>query len=448
MTHRNHDGLGNQFMKSTGTGIVSDPHVPGVTLDNVDITTNADNTDSRLNVSSILTDRLGRANKISQKGEMLIGMNVDDVDTNFQYIVRTAETTATVTGTGVVDHPGAIGAYAQLSPGAGVGRAQLVSKASVRYRAGHESYCELSWIYATPEVSNWREFCGFVNGSDQLLVGYENDQFGILFTEGGNETFVPQTTFNFDKIDGTGPSGYTINPQAINVFRLSFVWHGGLPLTVEVQVGMSWWPVHVFDFSNLIAETHLENPHLPIGGFIERTAGTGPASIGKTGSWRGGSIAGNADERSDDWTGHTTLDATLVSSLRTNIMTLHNPMTWQGKQNHIVYELGVISFSSSANKDTAIYGNKNATLNVGGDAITAITDIDVNNYALQWQEGGTVTGGTRGPATILKAGGERRTDVRGTGIKVYPGESFTIEVDAGGPVNGSFSMSTRFIHEG
>jgi hypothetical protein len=138
------------------------------------------------------------------------------------------------------------------------------------------------------------------------------------------------------------------------------------------------------------------------------------------------------------------LDVSLVNNQRTNITTFHNPLTWQGKENHIVYELGVIAFSSSANKDVAVYGTKGATLTGAG----AINDIDVGNYALQYQEGGTVTGGNRGPATILKAGGERRTDTRGTGIKVYPGEAFTIEVDAGGAVNGSFSVSSRFIHEG
>lgn len=404
----------------------------------------------RLRTVTTLRDKQGKSAKISTKGELVTGQMVDDVDVNFQYIVRTAETVSNATGTGSVTHPGVGGSYAQLSPGTGVGRAELYSKAPVRYRGGHEAYCELSWIFRTPESSNWREFCGFFNGSDQFLVGYENDQFGVRFLEGGNPTFVAigaDSTYGttLDPLDGTGPSGHNINPQAINVYRLSFVWHGGLPLALEVQVGMQWWPVFLFDFSNSIDETHLENPHLPVGGFIERTAGTGSDSPGKTGSWRGGSIAAAVSEPSDDWTAWTTLDVSLVNNQRTNIMTLRNPSTWQGKSNHIVYELGVIAFSSSANKDVAIYGTKGATLT---GASGSFVFIDESNYALEWIEGGTVTGGNRGPATIIKSGGERRTDTRGTGIKIYPGEEFTIEVDAGGAVNGTFSISTRWIHEG
>jgi hypothetical protein len=286
------------------------------------------------------------------------------------------------------------------------------------------------------------QWAGFINDNDRWAIGYQGLEFGLLFREGGNDTFIGRDDFNYDKIDGTGPSGYAINPQAINVYRLAYVWHGGLPLTLEVQFGQQWIPVHVLDFSNQITETHLENPHLPVGGFIERTSGTGTDEEARTGSWRGGSIASNADEPSDDWTSHTVLDASLVTNQRTNIMTLVNPTTWQGKQNHIAYELGVITFDSVANKSVSVFGTKGATITGGGTE----TFIDEDNYALKYINGGTVTGGGRGPATIIKSGGERRTDVRGTGIFVYPGEAFTIEVDPGGAVNGTFSISTRWIH--
>lgn len=411
---------------------------------NADIISDADGTGNRLSTMGIISDRLGRSAKVSQKGELLTASNTDDIDVNFQYTIRSAETVETTTGTGTVSHPGAGGSYAELSPGTGVGSAELVSRRAVRYRAGHEVYCELSHIFRTPE-SNLNQWFGFINDSDRLAVGYQGLDLGILFREGGNDTFVSRDDFTLDKLDGTGPSGFTIDPQTINVSRCAFVWHGGLPLTVEMQVGQQWYPVHVFDFSNQITETHLENPNLPVGGLIERTSGTGTDEAMRTGSWRGGSIAAAVDEPSDDWTGHTVLDVTLSSGNRTNIMTLINPLTWQGKANHILYELGVVTFRSSANKDLALYGTKGATIIGGG----AITDINVANYALQYQELGTVTGGTRGSAaTILGAGERERIDTRDTGILIYPGEAFTIEADAGGAVNGTFSCATRLIHEG
>lgn len=401
------------------------------------VVTEAPSTETRI------TDRQNRSAKTSQKGELLTGSNIDDVDINFQYTIRSVETVEELTGTGATSHPGINGSYAELSPGTGVGSASLVSRTPVRYRAGHESYCEISTIYRTPEA-NLNQWYGYLNGNDRWAFGYQGVDLGLLFREGGNDTFISRDNFNVDKLDGTGPSKFTINPQAINVFRLSFVWHGGLPLTLEIQVGQQFYPVHELDFSNIIDETHLENPHLPIGGLIERVSGTGTDDSMRTGSWRGGAISSTDAESTDDWTAWTTLEGSLVTGQRTNIQTLVNPLIWKGKQNHIVYELGIITFDSQANKTVAVYGTKGATITGGGTE----TFIDESNFALKYIEGGTVTGGGRGPATVIKAGGERRTDTRGTGIFVHPGEALTIEVDPGGAVNGTFSVSSRWIHEG
>lgn len=443
MPIRNHDGNGVQWMKSSGNGDKdkADPFIPHVQLDNVDTSEGADGSDRRLSVEARLTDRQGRSAKISQKGELLTGTNIDDVDINFQYTIRSAETVTTVTGTGVVSHPGAAASYAELSPGAGVGSAQLVSRAPVRYRAGHEVYCELSHVFRTPEA-NLNQWFGFINDSDRWVFGYQGLDLGVLFREGGNDTFIARTAFNLDKLDGTGPSGYTIDPETINVTRCAFVWHGGLPLTIEVQVGQQWHPVHVLDFSNVIDETHLNNPNLPIGGLIERTSGTGTADAMRTGSWRGGSIAAAIDEPSDDWTAHTVLEAVVVAETRNNVFTLRNPLTWQGKNNHIVYELGVVTFDSTLNKTAAVYGVKGATITLGGTP----TFIDESNYALQYIEGGTLSGGNQGPATVIKANSDRRTDVRDTGIFIFPGEDFAFEVFPANGANGAFSVSARVIH--
>lgn len=402
----------------------------------VNVAQDADGTNGRLNTNAYITDRLGRHAKISQKGELLVGSNIDDVNVNFQYAIRTANTVTTETGTGDVSHPGVNGSYAQLSPGTGVGRAEVVSKQPIRYRGGHESYCELSWIFRTPEI-NLTQGCGYVNDDNVWAFGYEDLIFGLWYIEGGNPTFITQSDFNHDKLDGSGPSGYTLDPQSINVYRNSFVWHGGLDLVSEIQVGQEWWPVHTLSFANAIDETHLENPHLPCGGWVERLSGTGTDEDARTGSWRGGSIAGSAVEQSDDWTAWTVLEGTVTNGQRNNLFTIRNVSTWQGKTNHVVYELGVVTFDSELTKSSAVYGVKGATISGGGTP----TYIDEGNHPLQYIEGGTLSGGARGPATVIKRLGDRRTDVRGTGIFVFPGEDFAFEVEPGS--TGEFSISAR-----
>lgn len=398
----------------------------------------------------IVTDRQGRSVKISQKGEMLTGSKMDVVDINFQYNIRPAKVKKEESGTGFISHPGAGGSYAMLSPGTGVGKAALYSRFPIIYRAGHESYAEISWIFRQPEDSpDYYEFCGFFDDTDRWCVGYKGLDFGVLFMEAGNETFVKigadsQYGKTIDPLDGTGPSQYTIDPLSINVFRLSFAWHGGLPLTLEVQVGQQWYPVFVLDFSNHINETHLENPNLPVGGFIERKSGTGSDSSGRTGSWGAGTISSAPSVNTDDWVSHTKLDHVLQGGVRNNIITLTNPATWQGKANHVVYEVGELSIRNDGNKTVAVFGTKGATLT---EATTPVF-IDEPNYSLLFSEGGTVTGGKRGPATILGPDSNDRLNEAGKGVYVFPGESLTIEADPGGAITGEFSCTVRMIHKG
>lgn len=393
-----------------------------------------------LKTISQITDAAGRSAMVSMTGELHVAGKVDDVNVNFQYGIRTANTVTESAGTGYTDTFESTG---RARVGTGVGSTILRSKTPVRYRAGHEAHAALSCVFDVPEV-NVNQYGGFLNSSDTFAVGYKDLDFGIWFIEGGNINFLNQTDFNYDKLDGTGPSTYTINPQMGNLYRLSFTWHGFLPLMLEVADGLNWHKVHTFNFVNQITETHLDNPHLPIGIKIERTAGTGADLKVASGSWRGGSIAfADDDADSDYWVAHTQLDVVLANSTLSNAFTLHNKTTYAGKENHVVYELGVVSFTNNANKSLAVYGNKGATLIGNG----AFTDIDTLNSPLQYSNGGTVQVGTgkRGPAAVLNSGADRRTDVLGTGIYIYPGEYFTFEIDPGGAINGTFSISARLV---
>lgn len=337
---------------------------------------------------------------------------------------------------------GQSGSMATISTGTGVGEALLESLATVRYRSGHESYTSQSVVFAVPEA-NVNQYCGFLNGVDGFCIGYQGLEPGLWFIEGGNFNFIPQSTWNIDPMDGTGPSGYTLDMQAGQVPQLKFVWHGLRNMTLEIvaDTGQNL-PCHVLRFINDAIETHLENPTLPVSVKIERTTGTGANLTLKTGSWRAG-VVGCTESivAGDRWFNHNELDRSLTASTRNNIFTIKNKATYQGKTNHVIYELGIVTFVSDANKTISIYGTYDATLSGN----TAYTDIDTLNTPLAVSTGGSLTGGDRGPATVLKSNQDRRTDVRGTGIFIYPGQTFTFEVDAGSAVTGTASIAGRFV---
>ena len=184
------------------------------------------NTDGQLNVSEMagdgfipfsppattqLTDTSGREAMVSMIGESHVGFKVDDISVNFQYGISTRDISSggSTSGTGAV---GTFKSMATLSSGVGIGEAELLSLDTIRYRAGHECHCAQSIVFGEPEAGV-DQFAGFLNGDDGWCFGYQGLVFGLWFIEGSVEAFIPQSSFSQDKIDGTGPSGYNINPQ-------------------------------------------------------------------------------------------------------------------------------------------------------------------------------------------------------------------------------------------
>lgn len=430
-------------LRVTPIGITGATHLTvSVTASQETLSTSSATLDSegKLLAAAYVSDASDREGVVSVTGEQHVGYKTDDININFQYGISTFDIKdgGTTTGTGSVS---AQDSMAVISTGTGIGEAVIQSKDTIRYRAGHEVHGAVSFVFATPEA-NTNQYAGFLNNDDGWCVGYQGTEFGLWFIEGGNANFIPQSTWNKDKMDGTGASGYNINPQMANLYRLTYAWHGFLPLQLEIYVGNNKWRrAHVEEFTNIATEPHLQNPSLPLGAKIERTSGTGANLSMFTGSWRGGAIAGIPEDNSSNrWFAHTELDFPIING-RNNVFTIYNKPTYAGKTNHVVVELGIVTFDSTANKTVAVYGVKNGTLTGN----SAFVDKDTTNSVISVSTGGTVSGGAQGPATVIKSGGDRRTDVRGTGIKIFPNEYFTFEVDPGGSVNGNFSISARFV---
>ncbi|MGG1632812.1 collagen-like triple helix repeat-containing protein, partial [Rossellomorea sp. NRS-1567] len=98
----------------------------------------------------------------------------------------------------------------------------------------------------------------------------------------GVDTITPQTSWNIDPLDGSGPSGITLNLALGNVFQIQFTWYGyGVvefnvvvqdPLTLAQEVVT----VHRFRPVN---QTSFTDPNLPLRTQIENQGASSPRSI-------------------------------------------------------------------------------------------------------------------------------------------------------------------------
>ena len=90
-------------------------------------------------------------------------------------------------------------------------------------------------------------------------------------------TWIPQTSFNVDKLDGNGPSGVLLDPQKLNVYQINFRWLGAgeMRFAVENPINGDMIFFHHIHYTNQNTDVHIDNPSLKIGYVAASLGGTG-----------------------------------------------------------------------------------------------------------------------------------------------------------------------------
>ena len=90
-------------------------------------------------------------------------------------------------------------------------------------------------------------------------------------------TWTPQASFNIDTLDGTGPSGVTLDPQKLNVYQINFRWLGAgeLRFAVENPINGDMIFFHHEHYSNRNTDVHIDNPSFKMGYVAASLGGSG-----------------------------------------------------------------------------------------------------------------------------------------------------------------------------
>ena len=126
---------------------------------------------------------------------------------------------------------------------------------------------------------------GFVENATKR-IGYFDDDDGIFLqmtssgpsavvrssTSGAPvEEVVPQADWNIDKMDGTGPSGLTIDFTKAQILVIDFEWLGAGTVRLGFDVGQSVVYFHAFEQANKNNGVYMQTPNLPVRWEVENT---------------------------------------------------------------------------------------------------------------------------------------------------------------------------------
>ncbi len=276
------------------------------------------------------------------------------------------------------------------------GFAQLQSNRNLRYRPGHEGSAFFTAQFSGGSAANSTQWIGLFDNLNGAAVGYTGTTFSILFRQNGVDTTTPQSSFNRDKLNGTGPSGFTINPQNINVFRISYGWLGAAPINFQVidQNG-EWITFHQLIFSNTIQGSTFYNPTLPITAQVLKTAGTTNLTIG-TASWNA-SLVGEPSTAGSRFFGASSGTVAISSPGVGHLMTIINNTTFNGVPNKVAVRISLFTGGTvtTASETSIIQILTGAT--VTGLSFTSVSPNSVVSFSTV----GTYSAGTGTPVLII-----------------------------------------------
>ena len=379
-------------------------------------------------------------------GEMTVGVRADNVNVQFQYSISGFDIKnplGELTGTGAVSH---VDNRAVVESGTGVGSAKLVTRQSVRYRPGHECLTMFTAHFTAPEVNTFQHH-GLFNGSNGFYLGFKDDVFGVFRLDGGVETPTSQSSFNVDKVDGTGDSEFNLDPTKYNIYKISFGWLGIAPAYFSVYAGheIGWVLMHVIDLVNVQDTPHIENPSLPVSFEVGRASGTGANLKLQTSSIRAGVVGETRDDDSSNRRfAEFNLNLTVGAGAITHLISLKPRSTYQGKANHVRSKVEIIVSANSGNKDVVFkaYSPSSVTLSTP----LLYSDIDTDNSVMQTSKTvATITELSRpnDVAIVLRQSSRDNTDIRG--FDLYSGEEviFAVDTPAGGGGDMTLQLNWR-----
>lgn len=370
-------------------------------------------------------------------GELLTASLTPQLQGTFVYTVdNTTQNTNTTTAGGTVTQSDAKAVVSTSTTTASDAMLQTVK--SAQYAPGQGACSRFTGMFTSP-VAGTEQYIGLMDerGSSEtfkngLAVGYTGTTFG--FHRWSNDTL---TTINqedwLDPLDGSGPSGMTLDPTKLNIFIIRFRYLGAgiIELLVEDdQNSGTFVTVHRTHYSNAYTSPHSFNPNYKFTIFTDNKATTSDISLSSASYAY--FIEGSALHKDVQVPVFST-PVSEKSSVTTEVavVTIRNKSTYASKTNFInivITNLSVSEEASQPSNQATFRFIKGATL--GGSV--SYTDIDTTDSVVEYDTAGTtVTGGTQLAALFLSGKNDKENiNISNQNVVLGPGESLTLSVSS------------------
>jgi hypothetical protein len=149
------------------------------------------------------------------------------------------------------------------------------------YQPG-KSLLVLSTFVMSPAKTNLRQRVGYYGTQNGIYFQLNNSTLSFversLVTGVVTETVVNQSAWNVDKLDGTGPSGITLDITKAQILFMDIEWLGLGTVRIGFIINGNFYVCHKFHHANIITSTYITTASLPLRYEITNTGATSGAS--------------------------------------------------------------------------------------------------------------------------------------------------------------------------
>jgi len=133
-----------------------------------------------------------------------------------------------------------------------------------------------------PAQTNLRQRVGYFGTQNGIYIQLNNSTLSFversLVTGVVTETVVNQSAWSVDKMDGTGPSGVTLDITKAQILFMDIEWLGEGTVRVGFVIDGNFILCHRFNHANLITSTYITTASLPLRYEITNTGATAISS--------------------------------------------------------------------------------------------------------------------------------------------------------------------------
>ena len=149
------------------------------------------------------------------------------------------------------------------------------SKRVMSYQPG-KSLLNLNTFVMNTLTANLKQKIGMFDANNGIFFYADGTTLKIVrrtYTSGSPaDTEVLQSAWNGDKLNGTGPSGYTLNPTLATIMFMDFEWLGMGAVRVGFVIDGKFIVAHTFKNANDLSTVYMQTANLPIRYEIETAA--------------------------------------------------------------------------------------------------------------------------------------------------------------------------------